>query len=384
MERKNRIYLDNAATTFVFEEILNQMPEIFTELYANPNSIYSDAQTSRHIIEKSRKNISDIIGVSQDEIIFTSCATESNNTVIRGLAEKYPEKKKILISPIEHKSVLNPARFLSKRGFNVEFLKVDRNGVVDIDDLKRSVDRDTLLVSVIHGNNETGVLQDINEIGKVCREKDVFFFSDTVQSFLKEKIDPDLVDFFSVSGHKIGAPKGIGLLYKRKNIKIEPLLFGGGQERGLRSGTENTQFIKFLSDAVKIWNNRRKEFLKKLIELRNYFERRIKEEIPDVKIVSESVKRLPHISCVVFPYIDAQTVILSLDRKGIAVSSGSACSSGAPEPSHVLLSYGYTDKEALRTVRFSFSYKNNNYEIEIVIREIKNLIDNYKTFMSTF
>ncbi len=384
MERKNRIYLDNAATTFVFEEILNQMPEIFTELYANPNSIYSDAQVARQIIEKSRENISDIIGVSPDEIIFTSCATESNNTVIRGLAERYPEKKKVLISPIEHKSVLNPARFLSKRGFNVELLKMDRNGIVDIDDLKRRIDKDTLFVSVIHGNNETGVLQDINQIGRICKEKGVFFFSDTVQSFMREEIDPNFTDFFSVSGHKIGTPKGVGLLYKRKDIKIEPLLFGGGQERGLRSGTENTQFIKFLSDAVKIWDKERGKFLKKLVELRDYFERRIKEEVPEVIIVSEGVKRLPHISCVILPYIDAQTVIISLDRKGIAVSSGSACSSGTPEPSHVLLSYGYTDKEALRAVRISFSFRNSKEEIETVVREIKNLIDNYKTFMSTF
>ena len=380
---KNRIYLDNAATTFVFEDILKQMPEIFIELYANPNSIYSDAQAARRIIERSREKISDIIGVSPEEIVFTSCATESNNTVIRGLAERYPEKKKVLISPIEHKSVLNPARFLSKRGFDVEFLKIDRNGVIDIDDLRRRIDRDTLLVSVIHGNNETGVLQDINEIGKLCREKDVFFFSDAVQSFLKEEINPSLIDFFSVSGHKIGVPKGVGLFYKRKEVKIEPLLFGGGQERGLRSGTENTQFIKFLSDAVEIWNRKREEFLKKLAELRNHFEKRIKEEIPDIQIVSEYAKRLPHISCVILPYIDAQTVILSLDRKGIAVSSGSACSSGTPEPSHVLLSYGYSENEALRAVRVSFSFRNSKEEIETVVREIKNLIDNYRTFMST-
>ncbi len=381
---ENHIYLDNAATTFIFDEILSQMPDIFSKYYANPNSIYSDGQKSRKIIEESRKNICDVVGCSFEEIVFTSCATESNNTIVRGVAETQSKKRKILISPIEHKSVLNPVKFLGKKGFKVEFLKVDKNGVVDIDDLKRKLDEDVFLVCVIHGNNETGVVQDIEYIGKICKERQALFFSDVVQSFLKEEINLDFIDFFSVSGHKLNAPKGIGFFYKKREIDIEPLLYGGGQEKGLRSGTENTQFIKFISDAVYIWSKKHEKFYNHLLSLRDYFEARLKEAIPDIHIVSENVKRLPHISCVIFPHIDAQTMILSLDSKGIAVSSGSACSSGTPEPSHVLLSYGYSKEEALRAVRFSFGIFNNFEEIDKTIEVIKNIYHNYMKFIYSF
>ncbi|NPA51351.1 MAG: cysteine desulfurase [Aquificae bacterium] len=375
------IYLDNASTTRVFNEILSQMPDIFEKYFANPNSIHTQGQRVRNLIEDSRRIISKFVGSSEDEIIFTSCATESNNTIIRGTAYIQKDKNKILVSPIEHKSVLNPARYLAKRGFSVEFLKVDKTGVVDIDDLEKRLDKDVFLVSVIHGNNETGVLQDITKIGKLCREREVLFFSDVVQSFLKEDINLEFIDFFSVSGHKINAPKGIGLFYKRKDIEIEPLLLGGGQEKGYRSGTENPQYIKFISDAVKIWNSNKSEFYNHLKGLREYFEGRLKEVIPDVYIVSDSVDRLPHISCVIFPKIDAQTMILALDSKGVCVSSGSACSSGAVNPSHVLLSYGFSKEEALRAVRFSFGIFNSKEEVDKTISFIKEIYDNYMKFI---
>ncbi len=375
------IYFDNAATTFVFEEILSQMPDLFKKYYANPNSIHSQGQKARNIIEKARVNIADILRCDSEEIIFTSCATESNNTIIHGLAQKQENKNRLIISPIEHKSVLNPARYMVKKGFKVDFLKVDKNGVVDIDDLKNRLDDDVFLVSVIHGNNETGVLQDIDQIGKICKEKDILFFSDVVQSFLKENINLEFIDFFSVSGHKINAPKGIGFFYKNKNVDIVPLLLGGGQERGIRSGTENTQFIKFISDAVSIWTENRDSFYKHLLELRNYFEEKLKQKIPEIKIVSEDVSRLPHISCIIFPYIDAQTMIMALDSRNIAVSSGSACSSGTPEPSHVLLSYGYSKEEALKAVRFSFGIFNCKEEVDIVVDNIKEIYDNYMKFI---
>ena len=382
MSKKDTIYFDNAATTFVLNEVLEQMPDIYKKFYANPNSIHSEGEKSRSVIENSRKKIASIIGCKPEELIFTSCATESNNTIIRGLAEKYPEKKEILVSPIEHKSVLNPIKYLGNKGYKIKFLKIDNNGVIDLDYLKKSISKNTLFVSVIHGNNETGVLQDIEEIGKICRERNVFFFSDTVQSFLKAKIPLEVLDFFSISGHKIGAPKGTGMFFKKDKIEIEPLLFGGGQERGLRSGTENTQGIKFLADVVEVWKENKEKYIEHLTKLRNYFELKLKEEIPDVEIVSEKVERLPHISCVIFPKIDAQTLILSLDTKGVAVSSGSACSSGTPEPSHVLLAYGYKPEEALRAVRFSFGIKNNLEEIDICVNYIKEIYGKYMTFMN--
>ncbi len=375
-----KIYLDNAATTKIFPEILRQMVEIFEDYYANPNAIYSDAQKSRNLIENSRRLISDFVGCDEEEIIFTSCATESNNTIIRGLADKFPDKNEIVISPIEHKSVLNPVKFLRKKGYSVKFLKIDKNGLIDIDDLKNKVNSKTLFVSVIHGNNETGVLQDIKEIGKICKEKEVYFFSDVVQSFCKEKLDFDVLDFFSVSGHKINAPKGIGLFYKKKDTPITPLLFGGGQEKGLRSGTENVAFIKFLADAVKIWNENQDEKVSFLKEIRDEFENLLKREIPDIEIVSEKVNRIPNISAVIFPKVDAQSMVIGLNSENVMVSSGSACSSGTPTPSHVLLAYGYSEREALRYVRFSFGLMNEKKEIFEAVNRIKSVFNKLYNF----
>ena len=375
-----KIYLDNAATTKIFPEILNEMVGVFEEYYANPNAIYSDAQKSRNLIEESRRLIADFVGSESEEIFFTSCATESNNTIIRGLAEQFPQKNEILISPIEHKSVLNPVKFLQKKGFKVKFLKIYKNGLIDIDDLKNKINSKTLFVGIIHGNNETGVLQDIEKIGKICKEKEVFFFSDVVQTFCKEKINLDYLDFFSVSGHKINAPKGIGLFYKNKDTQIVPLLFGGGQEKGLRSGTENVAFIKFLADAVKIWNENNQQKISYLKEIRDEFENQLQKEIPEIEIISKSVSRVPNISAVIFPKVDAQSMVIGLNSENVMVSSGSACSSGTPTPSHVLLSYGYSEKETLRYVRFSFGLMNKKEEIYESVKRIKTVFDKLYNF----
>ncbi|ACO02962.1 MAG TPA: cysteine desulfurase [Persephonella sp.] len=374
------IYFDNAATTKVFPEVLDKIKIWSQDFYANPNSIHSDGQRSRMAVEESRRYIASFLGVPEDEIIFTSCATESNNTIIRGLAEGYPEKDEILISPIEHKSVLNPVRYLSKRGYKIRFLKVDSQGIVDLDDLNKKITPKTLFVSIIHVNNETGVVQDLESIGKVCKERDVLFFSDTVQSFCKIDINSDSVDFFSVSGHKINAPKGIGFFRRKKDIQLTPLLFGGGQEFGLRSGTENVVYIKALSETVRIWNENRAYFIKKLKDLSGKFINGLKTIIPDVEIVSENAERSPNIITVIFPKIDAQTFIMALNTEGIAVSSGSACSSGTPSPSHVLLSYGYSEEKALRAVRFSFGVDNTEEEVDILLEKIKDIFGKLSVF----
>jgi len=375
-----KIYLDNAATTKIFPEILKEMTGVFEEYYANPNAIYSDAQKSRNLIEESRRLITDFVGSESEEIFFTSCATESNNTIIRGLAEQFPQKNEVVISPIEHKSVLNPVKFLQRKGFKVKFLKIDKNGLIDIDDLKNKINSKTLFVGVIHGNNETGVIQDIEKIGKICKEKEVYFFSDVVQTFCKEKINLDYLDFFSVSGHKINAPKGIGLFYKNKDTQIVPLLFGGGQEKGLRSGTENVAFIKFLADAVKIWNENNQQKISYLKEIRDEFENQLQKEIPEIEIISKSVSRVPNISAVIFPKVDAQSMVIGLNSENVMVSSGSACSSGTPTPSHVLLSYGYSEKETLRYVRFSFGLMNKKEEIYESVKRIKTVFDKLYNF----
>ncbi len=373
-----RIYLDNAATTPVFEDILESIPEWGKEFFANPNSIHSDGQKSKLLIDRCRRYISSIVGCEEEEIIFTSCATESNNTIIRGLAESYPEKNEIIVSPIEHKSVLMPVKYLSKKGYKVHFLKVDKDGVVDINQLKDKISPRTLFVSVIHVNNETGVLQDIKTISRLCKEREVIFFSDTVQSFMREEI-PE-IDFFPVSGHKINAPKGIGFLKRNKNISLSPLILGGGQEFRLRSGTQNVIFIKALTEAVKRWEINKESYLKHLKKLKNHFIKLLKEQIPDVHIVSENVKTSPHITTVILPKVDAQSVIMALNSAGIDVSSGSACSSGTPTPSHVLLSYGYSEEEALRAVRFSFGIQNSVEEIEETVLTLKKVLEKLSLF----
>lgn len=359
------IYLDNAATTPVFEEVLSSLSEYYRVFFGNPNSIHREGQKARHLIEKSRREISSVLGCGDDEIFFTSCATESNNTIIFGLADSHPKKRHILVSPVEHKSVLMPLSKLAKKGYLVEFLKVDKNGVLDIDFLRKSIRDDTLMVAVIHGNNETGVVQDINTIGMMVKERGAFFFTDVVQSFLKVDIKLDYVDFLSISGHKINAPKGIGLLYKKNGIKFSPLIYGGGQERGVRSGTENTQLIASLANAISIWYKNRHAYSEKLHRLQRIFEGYISQELDNITIVGKEVDRLPSITNVIFHGVDAQSMVMALDAEGVYVSSGSACSSGTPTPSHVLLGMGFSEKEALSSLRFSFGVHNTENEVKI-------------------
>lgn len=374
------IYLDNAATTPVFEEVLNKLPDYYRQYFANPNSVHREGQKARHLIERSRADIASVLGCGDEEIFFTSCATESNNTIILGVAETYPAKRHILVSPIEHKSVLVPLSKLAKNGYSVEFLKVDRDGVVDIDHLRKSIRNDTLMVAVIHGNNETGVIQDIDTIGKIARHKGAFFFTDAVQSFLKTDINLDHVDFLSISGHKINAPKGIGLLYKNKEVKLNPLIYGGGQEKGLRSGTENTQLIASLADAVNIWHRNRQVYSHKLSSLRDMFENFILSELDGVTTVSKGANRLPNISNIIFNVVDAQSMVIALDGEGICVSSGSACSSGTPAPSHVLLAMGFSEKEALSSVRFSFGVYNTEEEVKQAAEKVVDIYRNLSSF----
>ncbi|MGC8941305.1 MAG: cysteine desulfurase family protein [Sulfurihydrogenibium sp.] len=375
------IYLDNAATTQVLPSILETLKDIYTEYYANPNSIHREGQKAKNLIEKSRFSIAQILKCKADEIIFTSCATESNNLAIFGLAESYPEKNHIITTPIEHKSILAPLKHLSSKGYKVDFVKVDNNGIVDLDHLKSLINSKTLLVCIIHGNNETGVLQDINQIGKLCKEKEVILFTDAVQSFCKEDINLDFVDMFSVSGHKINAPKFIGMLYKKEDVKLKPIIMGGGQERGLRSGTQSPQLINSLYLAVEYWHNNKETLITHLKVLREHFEKRLKEKLPEIKILSENVKRLPNITNVIFPKVDSQTLVMALDTEGVAVSSGSACSSGTPTPSHVITAYGYSEKEALHSVRFSFGIFNTLDEVEVASEKI---INTYKDLRSFF
>ena len=373
------IYLDNNGTTPILPEILKNLP-VWGEDFGNPSSIHSLGQSARKRLQSSRQYLADIFKCEPDEIIFNSGATEGNNTVIRGLAEAYPDKNEIVISPIEHKSVLNPVKYLAKKGYKIKFLKIDKNGLIDTDDLIKKITDKTLFVSVIHTNNETGVIQDIKTISKICREKEIIFFSDIVQGFLKEDIPFEDIDFFTISGHKFNAPKGIGILKRNKDKNLIPLLFGGGQEYGIRSGTENLLFITAITETIKIWLKNRDRYIDHLKNLKENFIKRLKEEIPDIEIVSENVKTVPNTVNVIFPKIKAQDIVLYLNSKNIYVSSGSACSSGSIKPSHVLIAYGYTEEESLRAVRFSFGIFNEIEDIDITVKTLKEALNKLSIF----
>ncbi|WP_457635129.1 cysteine desulfurase family protein [Persephonella sp.] len=366
------IYLDNAATTKVFPEIIQNVKIWSEEFFANPNSIHPDGQKSRRAVEQARHFFSDYSGCKPEEIIFTSCATESNNTIIKGLAEKYPSKDEILLSPIEHKSVLYPVMYLKRKGFKVKFIKVDKTGRIDLDDLREKLSNKTLFVGVIHVNNETGVVQDLETIGKICKEREVLFFSDVVQSFGRINIPFSYIDFFSVSGHKINAPKGVGFL--KKSGELIPLLHGGGQEFGVRSGTENVIGILSIKEALDIWLKRKEDFIKRSKKLENILIKQLKECIPEIKIVSEGYK-VPYITTAIFPEVKGQDMVMALGRAGVEISSGSACSTGSPTPSHVLLSYGFSEEEALRGVRFSFGVETKE---EDIIETVEKTVEIYK------
>lgn len=368
------IYLDNAATTPVFEDILNNLGKWQREYFANPNSLHPDGQKSRIAVEEARRYFTGLIGCLEEEVVFTSCATESNNTVIKGLAESYPEKNHIIISPIEHKSVLMPVKYLTKKGYKVDFLKIDNHGKIDLDHLRKIITPKTLFVGVIHVNNETGVIQDITEIGKICKGKEVPFFSDTVQSFGKVDIPFEYLDFFSISGHKINAPKGVGLLKINKNIDITPLLHGGGQENGFRSGTENVVGAIALKEATQNWMENKKNLWEKFKRLEKLLINGLRENIPEIKVVSENNK-VPYITTVLFPGITGQEMVMALGRKGIDISSGSACSTGSPMPSHVLLAYGFFEKDALSGVRFSFGFYTEEEDIK---KAVPIIVETYK------
>lgn len=373
------IYLDNNGTTPIFREILEKL-SLWGEIFGNPSSIHSLGQKAKLEIQKSRIYLSKVFNCEPEEIIFNSGATEGNNTVVRGLAEAYPEKDEIVVSPIEHKSVLNPIKYLARKGYKVKFLKVSRDGLIDIEDLKGKITNKTLFVSVIHTNNETGVIQDIKNISSTCREREVILFSDIVQGFLKEDIQFKDIDLFTISGHKFNAPKGIGILKRNKNKDLIPLLFGGGQEFGIRSGTENFIFIKAITEAVNIWMENREKFIKHLKGLKERFIKKLKEEIPDVEIVSENVKTAPNTVNVIFPKVKSQDLVLYLNSKNIYTSPGSACSSGSITPSYVLLAYGYSEEESLRAVRFSFGVFNKPEDIDITVKTLKEGIEKLSIF----
>lgn len=366
MEVKKEIYMDNAATTRVNEKIAKAVSEIMLESYGNASSLHRIGKKAKKKLNESRKRIADYFGCDEHEIVFTSGGTESNNLAICGLAKAHMDKKHIITSCIEHPSVLETCRNLEKMGYDVDYLDVDSNGMISLDDVRNKIREDTLLVSVMHVNNEIGVIEPVEEIGRICKKRGVVFHSDNVQGFLKENLALSSVDMMSVSGHKVCAPKGVGILYIRDGVRISPILTGGGQESGLRSGTENVPGIVGLALAIDL------NF--KIDEVRWSRDKMIEEllKIPGTRINGHLEDRVYNNINVSFYGIEGEALMLMLDEVGIFVSTGSACASNKLKESHVLKAIGVDEMYIHGSLRISLDAEILGRENEVVekIRDV--------------
>ncbi|GBD33812.1 Cysteine desulfurase IscS [bacterium HR34] len=379
--KKKIVYLDYASTTPLDKGVFLAMKKYFSDEFGNSMSVHTFGRNASVAIEESRYKIASFLNCRPNEIIFTGSATESNNFAIKGAALAYKDKgNHILISSLEHPSVYESAFFLKKLGFEVEVVKSTLDGIVDMDDLKRKIKKQTILVSVIFVNNEIGTIQPIKEIGQMCKSNGIIFHTDAVQAFGKIKIDvKDLnIDLLTASSHKIYGPKGCALLYKKEGVKLEPLLHGGGQENGLRSSTANTPAIVGFAKAVEICERRMEKDKKYIGKLRDLLEENILKKIKDTQINGARNKRIYNISNILFKGIDGETLMIGLDMKGICVSTGSACSVTKLEPSKTLLSIGLNKRDALSSIRFSLGRENTKSDITKVLKTLEKLTYNLR------
>lgn len=372
-----KIYLDNNATTRLDDDAFDAMIPFFKEEYGNAFSLHLFGRETGKAVAESRKVIADLLGVLPEEIIFTGSGTEGDNLAIRGVARAYKNRgKHIIVSSIEHPGVRNTCKDLEKEGFEVTVLNVDKNGVVDLEQLKSVIKDETILISVMHANNETGVIQPIEEIGKIAKENKILFHVDAVQSMGKLEINPKEmgIDLLVFTAHKFYGPKGVGALYVRNGVRLGKVITGGGQERKLRPGTTNTPLIVGMAKALEKAYAEREEENKRVGELRDYFEEQISARIPEIVINGKDVPRLPGTSSITFKYVEGESILLSLSMKGIAVSSGSACSSDELQASHVLLAMGIPAEFAHGTIRFSLGKYNTKEEIDYTIEAVVEII----------
>lgn len=375
---KKTIYLDYAATTPIDPEVIKSMRPYYSHLYGNSASLHQFGQKQNEVLEKSRKQIAEFIHATSNEIIFTASATESNNTVIKGIAWANESKgKHIIISPIEHDCILESTKWLQKKGWEITQLKVDQYGLIDLNYLKNSIRKDTVLVSIIHGNNEIGTIQDIAKIGEICHQKNVYFHTDASQSFGKIPIDvvKNNIDLFTASSHKIYGPKGTALLYVKKGIKIEPLLHGGGHENNLRSSTVNIPAIVGFAKATQICQEQMEAENLRLTKLRNKLIHGILSNIKGTELNGHPTKRLNNNVNISFSNIEGESIMLMLDMEEIAVSTGSACSSHTLEPSHVLIAINKSIAQAHSSIRFSLGRWTTEEEIDRVISVLPSIIE---------
>lgn len=373
----NIYYFDNSATTKTDEEVLKVMLPYFAESYGNPSSIYKIGRENRKAVENAREIIASVLNCEAKEIYFTCGGSESDNTAIRGIAYSYKDKgNHIITSKIEHPAVLETCKQLEKEGFEVTYLSVDEDGVVNLEELKKEIRPTTTLITIMFANNEIGTIEPIKEIGKIAKENNIIFHTDAVQAVGNLKIDvKELnIDALSMSGHKFYGPKGVGALYVNKKVKFQKFMQGGHQERNKRAGTENVAGIVGMGKAIEIAYNELEEHNKKIKELRDYYEEEIKEKIPYIKINGAIKNRLPGNSNISFRFIEGEGILLNLDSKGICASSGSACTSGSLDPSHVLLAIGLPHEIAHGSLRISIGKYNTKKEIDYLVENLTEIV----------
>jgi cysteine desulfurase len=371
------IYLDNAATTKTAPEVVDAMLPYFSEYYGNASTIYSLGAESKKAMDHARQTIADSLGAKPEEIYFTAGGSESDNWALKATAEAYASKgKHIITTKIEHHAILHTCEYLEKRGFEITYLNVDRDGLISLDELKAAIRPDTILISVMFANNEIGTIEPIAEIGEIAKEHGVLFHTDAVQAYAQVPINVDEmhIDMLSASGHKLNGPKGIGFLYIRKGVKIRSFVHGGAQERSRRAGTENIPGIVGLGAAVERAMRIMDTKTRKEIELRDYLIGRLEDEIPHCWLNGHRTKRLPNNINFSFLFIEGESMLIMLDMKGICASSGSACTSGSLDPSHVLLAIGLKHEEAHGSLRLTLSEESTKEEMDIVAEEVKKIV----------
>ena len=373
-----RVYLDSNATTPMRPEVVAAMLPVFSEDYGNPSSIHWFGQQAKSLLDDARQQVARLIHAEPSEIVFVSGGTEADNLAIRGIAEAQKAKgRHIITSKIEHHAVLHTCKDLEKQGWEVTWLPVSRDGVVDPEDVRRAIRPDTVLITIMHANNEIGSIQPIEEIGAIAEAADVYFHSDGVQSAGKIPVDVKKlkVDLYSISAHKIHGPKGVGALYVRKGTTLKPAMTGGGHERNRRSGTENVAGIVGFGVAAKMAREGLEQETARMRELRDRLENGLVERIPSIHVNAAGTARLPNTSNIMVDFAEGEGLVISLDLKGVAVSTGSACSSGSLEPSHVLTAIGKTPDEAHGSLRFSLNAMNTAEDVDYVLGVLPGIVD---------
>ncbi len=371
------IYLDHAATTAVKKEVLDAMLPYFTENFGNPSSIYKIAQGNKKAVDEARETIAKCLGANTNEIFFTSCGTESDNWAIKGIAESYKSKgNHIITSKIEHPAVLHTCQYLEKQGYEVTYLDVDENGLVHVEDVEKAIKPTTILITIMYANNEIGTIMPIKEIGALAKKNGIIFHTDAVQAVgqVKINVQEENIDLLSLSAHKLHGPKGMGMLYIKRGVKIGSYFHGGAQERGRRSGTENVAGIVGLAKAMQLSYQDFDEKIEKMTKLRDKLIDGVLNNIPHSRLNGHRTLRLPNNANFSFEFVEGESLLLLLDMKEVCASSGSACSSGSLDPSHVLLAIGLPHEKAHGSIRFTLGDDNTKKEIDYVLEILPQIV----------